>query len=68
MFYTTLCLLAAIGALLAAMALHQRFDVLAEDATDNIRTARGIWLGIVSNLLGGSVLAMFIFMKLRRLI
>lgn len=71
MYYTALCLVAAVGALFSAMALHQRFEVAdqqADGVTGNRRLKRGIWLGVVSNLIGGSVLAMFIYMKLRKLV
>ncbi|HEV2711414.1 MAG TPA: hypothetical protein VGU67_14455 [Edaphobacter sp.] len=68
MFYTAVCILAAVGALFGVMALHQRFDVLLEGEEGNSPWVRGIWLGVVSNLLGASVLTMFIYMKLRRLI
>ena len=64
MYYTSICIVAAIGALFGTMGLHQRFDVPDEDA-QNTRKMRGILLGIVSNMLGVAVLAMFIFMKLR---
>lgn len=62
MFYTSLCILAAVGALFGAMVVHQRYE------EDNQRWKRGIWLGVIGNLLGGAVLGMFIFMKLRRLV
>lgn len=69
MLYTSLCILASIGVLLGAMALHQRFEEEADrEGLDKNRLKRGIWLGIVGNLMGGSVLAMFIYMKLRRLV
>jgi hypothetical protein len=67
MYYTSMCILAAVGALFGAMALHQRFDATPDDS-GNLRLRRGIWLGIVGNLIGGSVLAMFIYMKLRKLV
>jgi len=66
MYYTTLCILAAVGALFGTMVVHQRFEI--DDPEGNYRVQRGIWLGVVGNLLGGSVLAMFIYMKLRRLV
>jgi hypothetical protein len=65
MYYTSICIIAAVGALFGTMGLHQRFDV-PDDG--NPRRKRGILLGIVSNLLGAAVLAMFIFMKLRRIV
>jgi len=68
MYYTSLCILAAVGALFGTIVLHQRFEVLPEPATGNHKIQRGIWLGVFSNLLGGAVLAMFIYMKLRRIV
>jgi hypothetical protein len=64
MYYTSICIVAAVGALFGTMGLHQRFDVPC-DEPGNRRWKRGILLGVVSNLFGVAVLAMFIFMKLR---
>jgi hypothetical protein len=69
MFYTAMCIVVAIGSLFGVMALHQRFEVLADNPEiKRDRIKRGIWLGIIGNLLGGSVLAMYIYLKLRRLV
>jgi uncharacterized membrane protein YidH (DUF202 family) len=64
---SALCVFIAIGALFGTMAFHQRFEILDGDQS-NHRLRRGILLGLVSNLLGASVLAAFIVMKLWRLI
>jgi hypothetical protein len=64
-FNTALCIFAATGALFGTMALHQIFDVDPEPG-DNRRWRRGILVGVVANVLGGAVLAMFILMKLWR--
>jgi hypothetical protein len=64
MFYTSICIVVGVAALLGTMGLHQRFDVPTEE-NSNQRWKRGILLGGVSNLIGMAVLATFIIMKLR---
>jgi hypothetical protein len=64
MFYTSMYMMAAIDALLVVMTLHQKFEIM-DSNISNQRVLRGIWLGVVSNLLGGALLGFFIFMKLR---
>jgi hypothetical protein len=64
-YYTALCIFVSVGALFGTMAIHQRFDAM-DSEPDRHRMRRGILLGIVSNLLGGAVLAIFIWLKLRR--
>lgn len=67
MFYTVVCILAAVGALLGSIALEQRIALKKRDE-DYQRLNGGVLLGLVGNLLGGSVLMMFILMKLQGVI
>jgi hypothetical protein len=71
MYYTSVFLVCALGALLVTMTLHQKFevaDVSGVPLTRQQRVWRGLWLGVISNTLGGALLAVFIYMKLRRLL
>jgi hypothetical protein len=64
-YYTAICTFVAVGVLLGTMGIHQRFDAMDSDP-ERHRLRRGLLLGIVSNLLGAAILAMFIWLKLRR--
>jgi hypothetical protein len=58
MFYTGECVAAAIGALLMTILLKQQTKESYE------RITSGISLGILGNLLGGTVLSVIVFLKL----
>lgn len=68
MTFTALSLLVSFGALFGTMGLHQKFEVIGNENDGNRRTARGILLGVVSNVIAGVALGLFIYWKLRRLV
>jgi hypothetical protein len=63
MFNTSIFFTTAVGCLLLILTLHQKFEVLPEEA-GNSRMWRGILLGGVSNVLGTGLFAAFIYLKL----
>jgi len=65
MVSTVILLVASFGALLVVMFIHQRWEEPAASSANNRRWVRGIWLGLVSNAIGGFVLGAFIYWKLK---
>lgn len=65
MVYTAYFLVLAIGSLLFVMFIHQKWED-ARTMTGNRTLAwRGFWLGAVSNMIGGLVLGVFVYWKLK---
>lgn len=69
MTYSAVFLAAGVGILLILMVFHQQWEYIEDEKyTANQRRWRGIWLGVISNLIGGSVMVAFIVLRLKRLL
>jgi uncharacterized membrane protein HdeD (DUF308 family) len=59
----------AVGTLFIVIVINQRWEeFLPHDQYDELKLKRGVWLGVIANLLGIVVLGAFIYMRLEDIV